>query len=300
MSDLFMILNKDDVAEDMETIQQTHKDFIFPSAPDSSDIAIQTLQALAHSCIKQDTHHHSTTDYDNKHTRTSSRSPPTLRSSWPKLQCNSPSPTTPPTPTTPSNSSRRDYKKKDLVVRPELMQMKQAKAAVKLGIPPSTFSKRWRESLPDRKWPYRIHKKVEKSIQMLKGLQQKGHDVTTDLRRLMNQRELNLKPAVITMFEDVNEVFDNDLPSFNSSPSSTSPSSPSSPTATSNNTANSSIPTEDNNENTQLQQETTNYSNSNNTSTNNSLNNSRTTSPTHSPNNRSSTASSEDEDEISE
>jgi hypothetical protein len=242
MSNLKDILNNDDEEhEDMESLQKRHKGFIFsppqesssptlyPSSSfsshdDSSDIAIQTLHALA-----------------DMHSAFVKRGPPSHPLSYPpssssvKSESLSPSPTRkrsldalkPPSPGSLSSSSssscsRRDYKKKQLVVRSELMQMKQAKAAVKLGtslllpsypslpllsfpsvspflyflylfiyfldlgIPPSTFSKRWRESLPDRKWPYRIHKKVEKSIQMLKVLQHKGHDVTSDLNRFLS------------------------------------------------------------------------------------------------------------------
>lgn len=216
---LWFILNKDNVAEDMDTIQQTNKDFIFPADSSSSDIAIQTLHALAHtSFIKRE----SPSDIHSSHSPYSRRTPSSKSSYSDRVHPYQRSP--PPPPSTPlssssSNFSRREYKKKELVIRPELMQMKQAKAAVKLGIPPSTFSKRWRESLPERKWPYRIHKKVEKSIQMLKVLQQKGHDVTLDLKRLMTQRELNLKPATITMFEDVNENIELD-PIPSSTPSS--------------------------------------------------------------------------------
>lgn len=85
--------------------------------------------------------------------------------------------------------------------------MKQMNAALKIGIPPSTFSKRWRESLPDRTWPYRNHRRIEKNIKMLKAMQQKGHDVTEELTRMTQQQEENLSPAVIDVYEDVNEEY---------------------------------------------------------------------------------------------
>lgn len=245
MGSLWKILNNDEPSDDVTSLQQKHSGFVFsvpePQSPvDSSDIAIQTLHALAdlHNIKKERT-------YDNL----STPSPSNLKSEpkWEHYANNNNNNNNSNSNTNNitnnnninnnnnnnlSNCSRRDYKKKQLVIRPELMQMKQAKAAVKLGIPPSTFSKRWRESLPDRKWPYRVHKKVEKSIQMLKVLQNKGHDVTGDLKRLMTQRELNLKPAIITMFEDVNENFELDTTTPATTSTTDSPSSSSSTTST--------------------------------------------------------------------
>lgn len=254
MGSLWRILNEEEQHnDDVSSLQQKHQGFVFsvpePQSPvDDSDIAIHTLHALA------DLHHiKKERTFDSLSSSPSSSSSTKSEPKW-ETFANSNNNNNNNNSNTNNNSnnnnnnnlsncSRRDYKKKQLVIRPELMQMKQAKAAVKLGIPPSTFSKRWRESLPDRKWPYRVHKKVEKSIQMLKVLQNKGHDVTGDLKRLMTQRELNLKPAVITMFEDVNENFELDAtpssssisadsPSPTSNPlSSSSPSSPSSPSS---------------------------------------------------------------------
>lgn len=249
MGSLWKILNNDEPAEDVASLQQQHQGFVFslpnhnnePHSPiDSSDIAIQTLHALADlHHIKKERHYDSGLSSSSPSPSSSSNvikseSHSPRSRSWDNYNNNNVNNNNNPNNNNNNNlanGSRRDYKKKQLVIRPELMQMKQAKAAVKLGIPPSTFSKRWRESLPDRKWPYRVHKKVEKSIQMLKVLQDKGHDVTADLKRLMTQRELNLKPAVITMFEDVNEHFELDTTTPSSSSSSSLPSSSSSDSA---------------------------------------------------------------------
>lgn len=159
MASLLHILNDDNVVEDLDSLQKTHDNFIFssPDCPSSSDIAIQTLQALAHhtSLIKRERPLSEFEPSAKEHERRPGRRSP-LKSTWDKSHPTTPSKHSPPPPSSPSTPfSRREYKKKELVIRPELMQMKQAKAAVKLGIPPSTFSKRWRESLPDRKWPYR-------------------------------------------------------------------------------------------------------------------------------------------------
>ncbi len=90
--------------------------------------------------------------------------------------------------------------KKPMIITAELLKMKQSEAAIKLGIPPSTFSKRWRESLPHRKWPFRKHRKLEKS---LKFLQQKGnHTEIESIEKLIAESEENLRDAVVYMNED--------------------------------------------------------------------------------------------------
>jgi hypothetical protein len=49
----------------------------------------------------------------------------------------------------------------------EYLNMPQADAAKKLGIPPSTLSKRWKEAVRKRKWPYRMICKIDKEIMNL-------------------------------------------------------------------------------------------------------------------------------------
>jgi transposase-like protein len=51
-----------------------------------------------------------------------------------------------------------------LQIHPELLTMKQSEAARILGISPSMLSKRWREAMNGRKWPYRVHRKLQKEI----------------------------------------------------------------------------------------------------------------------------------------
>lgn len=110
-------------------------------------------------------------------------------------------------PEADGDSLGRKAGKRKLVIPRDLLKMKQMNAALKIGIPPSTFSKRWRESLPDRTWPYRNHRRIEKNIKMLKAMQHKGHDVTEELGRMQQQQEENLSPAVIDVYEDVNEEY---------------------------------------------------------------------------------------------
>lgn len=131
-------------------------------------------------------------------------------------------------------SIKRESLKRTLTVPPELMKMKQGSAAMHLGIPASTFSKRWRESLPERKWPFRTHRKLEKSMKMLLVLQRKGHDVTKDMERLRAEQRENLLPAEIHLYEEANDAnnitFVPENPS--SSSSSSTPSTPSSSNTT--------------------------------------------------------------------
>jgi len=91
--------------------------------------------------------------------------------------------------------------KTTLTIEKDLLKLKQSEAARVLGIAPSTFSKRWRESLPNRKWPYRKHTKLQKSIKMLLGMKKKGHDVSRDMQVLLDQREENLQTAKISVTE---------------------------------------------------------------------------------------------------
>lgn len=141
--------------------------------------------------------------------------PPTTPSPPPPLleeSTKGPKPHTQVSPYRPSflpptkKSLKRESLKRNLVVPSDLMKMKQGSAALQLGIPASTFSKRWRESLPDRKWPFRTHRKLEKSMKMLLIMQKKGHNVTKDMERLRQQQEENLLPAVIHLYEEANDT----------------------------------------------------------------------------------------------
>lgn len=49
----------------------------------------------------------------------------------------------------------------------EYLTLPQSEAAHKLGIPTSTLSKRWKEAVRARKWPYRTVAKLDKEIMTL-------------------------------------------------------------------------------------------------------------------------------------
>ena len=84
----------------------------------------------------------------------------------------------------------------------EYLSMAQAKAANKLHLPPSSMSKRWKESVgPNRKWPYRILCKIDKEITVLLHNIPPGtappRELGERLDDLMRQREYQLRPASI-------------------------------------------------------------------------------------------------------
>lgn len=75
-----------------------------------------------------------------------------------------------------------------LQINPELLTMKQSEAARILGISPSMLSKRWREAMNGRKWPYRVHRKLQ--VHQFKEPLQITH--TT-------QKEIN---SIVTLMDD--------------------------------------------------------------------------------------------------
>jgi len=102
--------------------------------------------------------------------------------------------------------------KMQMIVGEDLLKMRQSEAAVKLGIKPSTFSKRWRESLPERKWPYRKHIRLEKSIKMLSMLKHKPDDIIRDIQELTEERDKNIAPALVNLFDgNINEDRNEDI-----------------------------------------------------------------------------------------
>jgi transposase-like protein len=91
---------------------------------------------------------------------------------------------------------------KIIILNEELLTMRQAAAARRLGMSSSALSKRWREAMKGRKWPYRIHCKLEKEIKELMA-QHKGPNRPSDVERklcmLIEQRNENIEPAMIRL-----------------------------------------------------------------------------------------------------
>jgi len=86
----------------------------------------------------------------------------------------------------------------------EYLNMPQADAAKKLGIPPSTLSKRWKEAVRKRKWPYRMICKIDKEIMTLLHNVPQGpnapplpEEIETALGISLRKRQDELRPVVI-------------------------------------------------------------------------------------------------------
>jgi len=86
----------------------------------------------------------------------------------------------------------------------EYLNMPQSDAAKKLGIPPSTLSKRWKEAVRKRKWPYRMICKIDKEIMTLLHNVPQGpnapplpEEIETALGHLLRRRQEELRPVVI-------------------------------------------------------------------------------------------------------
>lgn len=85
----------------------------------------------------------------------------------------------------------------------EYLNMPQSEAAKKLGIPPSTLSKRWKEAVRNRKWPWRVVCKLDKEIMTLLHNVPQGSPIPEEIEGrlgyLMRKRQEELKPVVIRL-----------------------------------------------------------------------------------------------------
>jgi len=106
--------------------------------------------------------------------------------------------------------SNKKKQMKMMVIREKHLLMRQTEAAYQLGFSSSTFSKRWRDSVPTRKWPYRKNSKLSNAIKVLRSMQKKSNQdhfdsskshVENELARLLKERNDNLRPAVIHYYE---------------------------------------------------------------------------------------------------
>eukprot|EP01097_Dermamoeba_algensis_P010766 TRINITY_DN8057_c0_g1_i1.p1 TRINITY_DN8057_c0_g1~~TRINITY_DN8057_c0_g1_i1.p1 ORF type:complete len:245 (+),score=45.03 TRINITY_DN8057_c0_g1_i1:160-894(+) len=86
----------------------------------------------------------------------------------------------------------------------EYLNLPQTTAAKKLGIPTSTLSKRWKEAVRKRKWPYRTVCKLDKEITTLLHNIPQGQnagslpeEVEETLSLLLRKRQEELRPVVI-------------------------------------------------------------------------------------------------------
>lgn len=86
----------------------------------------------------------------------------------------------------------------------DYLNMPQTKAAQKLGLPTSTLSKRWKEAVCNRKWPYRAVQKLDKEITTLLYNVPTGadapplpKDIEESLGRLLRKRDDELRSVVV-------------------------------------------------------------------------------------------------------
>jgi len=85
-----------------------------------------------------------------------------------------------------------------------LLGFSQRKAAKILNIPNSTFSKRWRQATNNRKWPYRLVAKLDRTIQTLiqnipHSHCEKAQEMKDSLTKLINLREEECKAVFVPL-----------------------------------------------------------------------------------------------------
>ena len=88
----------------------------------------------------------------------------------------------------------------------DLLTLPQSEAASILGVPTSTLSKRWKEAVRGRKWPFRTVTRIDKEILTLlhnipqgSTPQQLPEEVEASLALLMKRRQEELKPVIIRL-----------------------------------------------------------------------------------------------------
>jgi hypothetical protein len=88
----------------------------------------------------------------------------------------------------------------------EYLNLPQTDAAKKLGIPTSTLSKRWKEAVVNRKWPYRTVAKLDKEIMTLLHNIPQGPEapplpaeIEASLGILLRKRQEELRTVVIRL-----------------------------------------------------------------------------------------------------
>jgi len=86
----------------------------------------------------------------------------------------------------------------------EFLNMPQTQAAKQLGVPTSTLSKRWKEAVRNRKWPYRTIRKLDKEITTLlhnvpqgPGAPPLPEDIEHALAYILRKRQGVLRPVII-------------------------------------------------------------------------------------------------------
>lgn len=97
-----------------------------------------------------------------------------------------------------------EVRKQEFVDITQYLNMPQTDAAKQLNIPSSTLSKRWKEAVRKRKWPYRMVCKLDKEIMTLlhnvpKDQQNLPPEIESALGVLLKQRQEQLRPVIIRL-----------------------------------------------------------------------------------------------------
>jgi hypothetical protein len=103
-------------------------------------------------------------------------------------------------------SMKREGERENFVDITEYLNLPQTEAAKRLGIPTSTLSKRWKEAVVNRKWPFRTVAKLDKEIMTLLHNIPQGPDapplpaeIEASLGILLRKRQEELRPVVIRL-----------------------------------------------------------------------------------------------------
>jgi hypothetical protein len=89
----------------------------------------------------------------------------------------------------------------------QYLDIPQSEAAKRLGIPTSTLSKRWREAVRSRKWPFRAVRSIDKQIMtLLHNVPQNSAapqplpgELEAELSMLLRKRQEELRPVIIRL-----------------------------------------------------------------------------------------------------
>ncbi len=80
-----------------------------------------------------------------------------------------------------------------------LLALPQSEAAAKVGLTTSTFCKRWKEAVGQRKWPFRVLAKIDKEISTLKKKTPLSRANEAKIAQLRKLRRETLAPAAIRL-----------------------------------------------------------------------------------------------------
>jgi hypothetical protein len=81
----------------------------------------------------------------------------------------------------------------------DMLMLPQSEAAARVGMTVSTFCKRWKDSVKERKWPYRSVQKLDKEVAALQKRNPMTNAVELKIARMLKEREALLAPGSIRL-----------------------------------------------------------------------------------------------------